>query len=51
MSSHEDESNGDPQLVVLKCEDCGDTFPSGTPGAACPSCGGKNVREAHEPLL
>ena len=46
-------NSDEPVLVILKCEDCGDTFPTGNDpeSAACPSCGGENVHEAHEPLL
>ncbi|HYN36128.1 MAG TPA: hypothetical protein VEV82_04045 [Actinomycetota bacterium] len=46
-------ADDEPVLVVLKCEDCGDTFPtrSDAESAVCPSCGSENVHEAHEPLL
>ena len=51
MGDPENEVDGEPELVVLKCEDCGDTFPSRERPAACASCGSRNVHEAHEPLL
>jgi rRNA maturation endonuclease Nob1 len=39
-------------LVVVRCLDCGDTFPIHEgDDATCPSCGGDRVEPAHEPLL
>jgi rubrerythrin len=40
-------------LVVLRCGDCGDTFPihEGEEDAACPSCGSVRHDPAAEPLL
>ena len=46
------EGEATADLVVFKCETCGDVFPSHeTPSPACPSCGGTKVHQAHEPLL
>jgi predicted nucleic acid-binding Zn-ribbon protein len=44
--------NDDP-FTVLRCEDCGDTFPSAGDLVAptCPSCGSGRVVSASEPLL
>jgi predicted nucleic acid-binding Zn-ribbon protein len=38
---------------VLRCEDCGDTFPSSgeVVPPTCPSCGSGRVVSATEPLL
>jgi Zn finger protein HypA/HybF involved in hydrogenase expression len=38
---------------VLRCEDCGDTFPAqgDVVAATCPSCGSGRVVPATEPLL
>lgn len=43
----------DEGFRVLRCEDCGDTFPAGGDVAApvCPSCGSGRVAPASEPLL
>ena len=40
------------ELIVLKCRTCGDTFTlhRGDP-LVCPSCGGTDHQDAHEPLL
>jgi rRNA maturation endonuclease Nob1 len=40
-------------IVVVRCRDCGDTFPlhEGETGATCPSCGSKDHEPASEPLL
>ncbi|CAN5691510.1 hypothetical protein BH18ACT15_BH18ACT15_13080 [soil metagenome] len=46
-------SEGDGAIVVvLRCRDCGDVFPfEGTDEAECPSCGGRRLHVAGEPLL
>lgn len=46
-------ADDDPgELIVLRCNTCGDTFTAPTAeGAACPSCGGADHQVAHEPLL
>ena len=37
---------------VLRCLDCGDVFPvEESADVACPSCGGRRLRVAGEPLL
>lgn len=43
----------DDGFSVLRCEDCGDTFPSSGDVVAptCPSCGSGRVIPATEPLL
>ena len=44
---------GDPDVVVVRCGACGDTFPVHEPveGSTCPSCGSEDVHQASEPLL
>jgi rRNA maturation endonuclease Nob1 len=41
------------RFVVLRCASCGDTFPTtaSEQEVTCPSCGSKEVQQAHEPLL
>lgn len=40
------------ELVVFKCESCGDVFPAHDDASVeCPTCGGTRVDNAHEPLL
>ncbi|MFN2491120.1 MAG: hypothetical protein ABR529_15595 [Actinomycetota bacterium] len=52
-----DESNsggpsGVDELVVLRCERCGDVFPlHAGERRACPSCGAGDIADAAEPLL
>lgn len=41
-------------LVVMRCNDCGDTFPTSPEGeeeVKCRSCGSADLGVAHEPLL
>jgi rRNA maturation endonuclease Nob1 len=39
-------------VLVLRCSECGDTFPIATEGdSTCPSCGSASVDPATEPLL
>lgn len=38
-------------LVVLRCSECGDTFPVQGGDQVCPSCGSAEVDAASEPLL
>jgi rRNA maturation endonuclease Nob1 len=39
-------------LIVLRCGDCGDTFPAeDREGRRCPSCGSDKTEPATEPLL
>ena len=43
---------GSGDVSVLRCGDCGDTFPTDdTAGAKCPSCGSDDLNLATEPLL
>jgi rRNA maturation endonuclease Nob1 len=45
------DDGGDP-VVILRCADCGDTYPSGGDVEhRCPSCGGERSSLAWEPLL
>ena len=45
-------SEREPAVVVLRCRDCGDVFPvEETDEAECPSCGGRRLAVAGEPLL
>lgn len=43
----------DDDLVVVRCVDCGDTFPihESEVDATCPSCDGRRHELAAEPLL
>ena len=42
----------DDELVVLRCDVCGNTFTAHrVPDAPCPRCGSESVHLAHEPLL
>lgn len=54
MTGDEEEgrAGSEVEVVVFRCEMCGDTFPGheGDP-PRCPSCGSANAHEAHEPLL
>jgi predicted Zn-ribbon and HTH transcriptional regulator len=39
-------------ILVLRCRNCGDTFPAHVGDAPlCPTCAGEEHDEAHEPLL
>lgn len=41
-----------PEVVVLRCDACGDVFPvRDRAPAVCPSCGSTELVEAAEPLL
>lgn len=52
MTSDEEGSNAERELVIFKCESCGDTFPAHAgEQPACPTCKSAKVHEAHEPLL
>ena len=45
------DDGGDP-VVILRCADCGDTYPAfGDVEPVCPSCGGERSYLAWEPLL
>ena len=40
------------EITVVRCEGCGDTFPTERlDQAECPSCGSRNLHPATEPLL
>ena len=40
------------ELIVLRCRDCGDTFPMHKgEEVSCPTCGGEDAAPAAEPLL
>jgi rRNA maturation endonuclease Nob1 len=39
------------ELHILRCADCGDTFPAEEEAPTCPSCGSDDLRTADEPLL
>jgi rubrerythrin len=42
----------DPRLAVLRCVECGDTFPvHEDEDSVCPTCGGDRHEAAAEPLL
>lgn len=40
-------------ITILRCRDCGDTFPvdEDEDVPACPTCGGDRLEVAGEPLL
>jgi rubrerythrin len=39
-------------VLVLRCSECGDTFPIAVEGdSTCPTCGNAGVYPAAEPLL
>jgi rRNA maturation endonuclease Nob1 len=47
-----DHESLDGIVLVLRCSECGDTFPLNAEGdSTCPSCGSANVDPATEPLL
>jgi Zn finger protein HypA/HybF involved in hydrogenase expression len=45
------EMSVESSLVVLRCSECGDTFPVLQGDQVCPSCGSAEVDAASEPLL
>jgi rRNA maturation endonuclease Nob1 len=46
------EDEGEATLVVLRCERCGDTFPTAADEpSVCRGCGSDRVAPAREPLL
>ena len=53
MHGDPSEDNREASLVVVRCLDCGDTFPvhESDVDSACPSCGGRRHEPAAEPLL
>ena len=51
-AGEEEGNRSEPEMVVFKCESCGDTFPAHLgERPVCPTCNGAEVHEAHEPLL
>ena len=38
-------------VMVMRCSECGDTFPVHEGDRVCPSCGSVDVDPASEPLL
>lgn len=47
----ERETSIEGTVLVLRCSECGDTFPLDGGDRACPSCGSSQVDPATEPLL
>jgi rubrerythrin len=47
----ERETSLEAAVMVLRCSECGDTFPAHEGDRVCPTCGSTDLDPASEPLL